>query len=245
MYTIIRQCLKLTKGKKVRNMGRRFGSKNGMETGSTRMSRHTGSGRYGSGGQKSSIHVPARPFWTTKKWKKKPLSAKIFDIVIMLAGLAIILVVAMFLVNGTKNGNNNENVTSVYSSNSKKKKDSSSKNKNEETEETKETEEGNTDTIKSRTTDSSLSREESIAREESIGRSHREYKGDNNENNDNDIQDTYSFSGALQKSSTPSNSARTPYTEDGEYPKSSQQQQQSQSQWSSSTPQSSQNNTPQ
>ncbi|OYS80623.1 hypothetical protein CBG04_09880 [Limosilactobacillus reuteri] len=225
-------------------MGRRFGSKNGMGTGSTRMSRHTGSGRYGSGGRKSSIHVPARPFWTTKKWKKKPLSAKIFDIVIMLAGLAIILVVAMFLVNGTKNGNNNnENVTSVYSSNSKKKKDSSSKNKNEGTEGTKENEEGNTDTIKSRTTDSSLSREKSIAREESIGRSHRENKDDNTENNDNDIQDTYSFSGTLQKSSTPSNSARTPYTEDGEYPKSTQQQQQSN--WSSLTPHSSQNNAPQ
>lgn len=102
-----------------------------MGTGSTRMSRHTGSGRYGSGGRKSSIHVPTRPFWTTKKWKKKPLSAKIFDIVVMLAGLAIILVVTLFLVNGTKNGNNNENVTSVYSSNSKKKKKSSFKNKNE------------------------------------------------------------------------------------------------------------------
>lgn len=226
-------------------MGRRFGSKNGMGTGSTRMSRHTGSGRYGSGGRKSSIHVPARPFWTTKKWKKKPLSAKIFDIVIMLAGLAIILVVAMFLVNGTKNGNNNnENVTSVYSSNSKKKKDSSSKNKNEGIEGAKETEEGSTDTIKSGTTDSSLSREESIAREESIGRSHREYKGENNKNNDNDIQDMYSFSSALQKSSTPPNSARTPYTEDGEYPKSTQQQQ-AQSHWSSATPQSSQNNAPQ
>ena len=108
-------------------MGRRFGSKNGMGTGSTRMSRHTGSGRYGSGGRKSSIHVPARPFWTTKKWKQKPLSSKIFDIVVMLAGLAIILVVTMFLVNGTKNGNNNENVTSVYSSNSKKKKEKQKK----------------------------------------------------------------------------------------------------------------------
>lgn len=220
-------------------MGRRFGSKNGMGTGSTRMSRHTGSGRYGSGGRKSSIHVPARPFWTTKKWKKKPLSAKIFDIVIMLAGLAIILVVAMFLVNGTKNGNNNENVTSVYSSNSKKKKDSSSKNKNEGTEETKETEEGSTDTIKSGTTESSLSREESIAREESIGRSHREYKGDNNENNSREYYDGESISSPLHITPTPKRNQE-------EYPNlPAQEEAQQQSQSNNTSTQPAKNNAPQ
>lgn len=186
-------------------MGRRFGSKNGMGTGSTRMSRHTGGGRYGSGGRKASIHVPTRPFWTTKKWKQKPLSAKIFDIVVMLAGLAIILVVTMFLVNGTKNGNNNnENVTSLYSSNSKKKKNSFSRDKNEGvegTEGTKVTEEENTDTMKSRTIDSS--REESIAREESIGRSHRENGISKAENNSREYYDADSISSPLHITPTP------------------------------------------
>lgn len=223
-------------------MGRRFGSKNGMGTGSTRMSRHTGSGKYGSGGRKASIHVPTRPFWTTKKWKQKPLSAKIFDIVVMLAGLAIILVVTMLLVNGTKNGNNNnENVTSVYSSNSKKKKNSSSRDKNEGvegTEETKETEEGSTDTTKSGTTDSSLSREESIAREESIGRSHREYKGDNNENNSREYYDGESISSPLHITPTPKRNQ-------DEYPNLPSQEAPQQSQSNNTSTQPAQNNAPQ
>ena len=219
-------------------MGRRFGSKNGMGTGSTRMSRHTGSGKYGSGGRNSSIHVPTRPFWTTKKWKKKPLSAKIFDIVIMLAGLAIILVVAMFLVNCTKNGNNNENVTSVYSSNSKKKKNSSFRDKNEGVEGTKETEEGSTDTIKSGTIDSSLSREESIAREESIGRSHREYKDDNNGNNSREYYDADSISSRLHITPTPKRNQ-------DEYPNLQSQETPQQSQSNNTSTQPDKNNAPQ
>ncbi len=223
-------------------MGRRFGSKNGMGTGSTRMSRHTGSRRYGSGGRKSSIHVPTRPFWTTKKWKKKPLSAKIFDIVVMLAGLAIILVVTLFLVNGTKNGNNNENVTSVYSSNSKKKKKSSFKNKNEGvegTEKIKETEEGNTDTTKSRTTYSSLSREESIAREESIGRSHRENGVSNAETESRENNDVESLLDSLQNASTPKRNQE-------EYPNlPSQEEAPQQSQFNNTSTQPAQNNAPQ
>lgn len=222
-------------------MGRRFGSKNGMRTGSTRMSRHTGSGRYGSGGRKPSIHVPTRPFWTTKKWKQKPLPSKIFDVVVMLTGLAIILVVTMFLVNGTKNGNNNnENVTSVYSSNSKKKKDSSSKNKNEGIEGAKEPEEGNTDTIKSGTTGSSLSREESIAREESIGRSHREYKGDNNSESENREHDDEN------DIESPLHITPTPKRNQEEYPSTpSQEEAPQQSQSNNTSTQPAQNNAPQ